>query len=155
MSAIVIGPLPAPADVGWGPDRRHIVVAEDLVGADAKLVAVAIVYGLARAEQEHRARERPGLGPVDCLVREVAARQDQVRVWALAWPEGEMPRRTAAESRLTDFAELELAEPYTAVERWVHEQGGWWLACGGTNAQSADAVGLSRRVSGADLGEQA
>ena len=66
-----------------------------------------------------------------------------------------MPRRTAAESRLTDLAELELAEPYTAVERWVREQDGWWLACGGTNAQSADAVVLSRRVAGADLGEQA
>ena len=66
-----------------------------------------------------------------------------------------MPRRTAAESRLTDLAELELAEPYTAVERWVREQDGWWLACGGTNARLADAVVLSRRVAGADLGEQA
>ena len=66
-----------------------------------------------------------------------------------------MPRRTAAESRLTDLAELELAEPRTSVERWTREQDGWWLSCGGTNAQLTDAVVLSRRTPNADLGEQA
>ena len=146
VAAIVVGPLPAPMDASWDPSRRQVVIAEDLVGEDPRLVAATIVYGLTRAEQDRQARERPETVSRDCLGHEVAARQDQARVWALAWPEGEMPRRTAAESRLTDLAELELAEPYTAVERWVREQDGWWLACGGTNAQLADAVVLSRRV---------
>jgi hypothetical protein len=65
-----------------------------------------------------------------------------------------MPRRTAAKSRLTDLAELELAEPRTAIKRWVREQGGWWQVCGGASALSADAVMLSRRVFGTDLGQQ-
>lgn len=134
VTAIVARPLPAPVDVQWDQGHREVVVAEDLAGEDPRLLAAMIVYGLTRAEQDRRTRERPDLGPVDCLGREVAARQDQARVWALAWPEGEMPRRTAAESRLTDLAELELAEPRTAVERRVREQDGWWLACGGTNA---------------------
>ena len=46
-------------------------------------------------------------------------------------------------------------DAWTAIERWVRAQDGWWLACGGTNAQSADELVLSRRVSDADLGEQA
>ena len=116
VAAIVVGQLPAPADVGWGPDRRQGVVADGLIGEVPRLLAATIVYGLTRAEQDRQARERPAMSSLDCLGREVAARQDQARLWALAWPEGKMPRRTAAESRLTDLAELELAEPRTAVE---------------------------------------
>ena len=92
------------------------MIDDQLVGEDPRLVAATIIYGLTRAEQDRQARERPAMSSLDCLGREVAARQDQARVWALAWPEGEMPRRTVAESRLTDLAELELAEPRTAVE---------------------------------------
>ena len=154
VTAIVAAPL-ASADVTWEPVGRRIVVDEELLGEDPKLVAAAIVYGVARAEWDRQARARPDLGPVDCLGREVGARQDQARVWALAWSEGEMPRRTTAESRLTDLADLELAEPRTAIERWIREQDGWWLTCGGTNAQLPGAVVLSRRVMCIDRGEQA
>src|SRR5687768_10134821 len=99
VAAIVVHPLSS-TPVRWEPVGRRIVIDEQLLGEDPRLLAATIVYGLTRAEQDRRARERPDLEPVDCLGREVGARQDQVRVWALAWPEGEMPRRTAAESRL-------------------------------------------------------
>jgi hypothetical protein len=123
VAAIVVAPLSS-AEVRWDRIGRQIVVDEPLLAGDPSLLAATIIYGVTGADQDPQMRERPDPASVDCFRREIAARQDRARLWALAWPESEMPRRTAAESRLTDLAELELTEPRTSVERWVRQQDG-------------------------------
>ena len=60
VAAIVVHPLSS-APVRWDPVARRIVIDEQLLGEDPKLVAATIAYGLTRAEQDGRARERAGM----------------------------------------------------------------------------------------------
>ena len=129
MWVIQVGQLPRTLEAGWRADGRTILVAEDMLDEDPRVVAAALVHELAHAEQARQARERPEMVTQDCVDREVAAHQDQVRVWALAWPEGEMPRRTKQEARFTDLAEHEMAEPGVSMERWVLRQAWYRRAC--------------------------
>lgn len=130
VATIEVWRLPLSHGGGWEPAGRRIGIAEHLLGEDPRLLAAMLVHEITHAEQEREWRERPELFGLGCLEREVGAHQAEARVWWLAWPDGSMPRRTLAEWHLTYLAELELAEPGAAIERWVRSQAGYRRACG-------------------------
>ena len=134
VAAIVVSPSPTASFLaGWNGAMRHVVVSPGVIGEDHRAAVGAIVYGLRRAEQDAR------LPHLSCIEREADALGEAARVWALSWPEGQLPRLTSVDARLSALAKTEETVPGLSLRRWVEREPAYRELCGRPAVETANS----------------